>query len=150
MTTIRSGGVRPVQTPSTQSAPTAKSSQAASGDLPGYSASSSFQAATSSTTSSNAAQNAIFSAAKDTLKKAGGGDAEELSKLLDKTIPDDKGLQKAMELFEKVSGQMSPEDAKTVEKALVQQLMGKTTLDRLRQSSEKMLQELNNKKKWGE
>jgi hypothetical protein len=45
---------------------------------------------------------------------------------------------------------MSPEDAKTVEKALVQQLMGKTTLDRLRQSSEKMLQELNNKKKWGE
>ena len=118
--------------------------------MPGYSASSSFQAATSSTTSSNAAQNAIFSAAKDTLKKAGGSDAEELSKLLDKTIPDDKGLQKAMELFEKVSGQMSPEDAKTVEKALVQQLMGKTTLDRLRQSSEKMLQELNNKKKWGE
>lgn len=86
-----------------------------------------------------------FSAAKSTLGKLGSS-GSELQKLLEKQIPTQKELQASITAFSELAERMSPEDRKTVEKAVCLQLTGRTVSDRLQQDFEKMLNDLNNKK----
>ena len=138
MTTIGSGGPRIVSTQATQSTQSTKSAATAQpAQAQGFGTTSSFSAAATGGGSTIAG---TMSDARAVLDKTDGGG--ELSKLLSKQIPQKKELEKALEEYEKIADSLSPEDRKTVEKALSFQMMGRTLSDNIQKTFDKLLAQI--------
>lgn len=139
MTTIGSGGPRIVSTQATQSTQSTQQTKSAATAQPaaqGFGTSSTFSAATGGSGSIAG----TMSDARAVLDKTDGGG--ELSKLLQKQIPQRKDLDKAIEEYDKIAESLSPEDRKTVEKALSFQMMGRTLSDNIQKNFEKLLAQI--------
>ncbi len=133
MTTIRSAPPRIASTSSTSSAAapaTAKSASAATGS----STASSFQAATGS---SGGGIRATLDAGKKVCEDIGGSSADTLKAMLDKPIPSQKDLEKIMDAYGEIMGDLDDGQRKTLEKAIGFQMMGRTLSDQFRQMCEK-------------
>ena len=119
--------------PSTPSAKSASSAQAAS---------SSFQAGQATTS-----VGAVFATAQEAVGGLDASPAKDLlSKLLNKGIPSRDEIEDGIAAFTELGESMSPEDRKSIEKALCLQMGGRTFSDQIKESMDKMMAELAEKK----
>jgi ABC-type transporter Mla subunit MlaD len=102
---------------------------------------SSFQAATGGTTGGGAIRQALDAGTKALESLDPSASVDGLKKLFAGGIPTGKQLQAALDNFADITESLSPEQRKSVEKALSTQMQGRSMSDQFRQQLEKLVGE---------